>query len=217
MELGLPDYSQTGTSGVMLFRASQRQDALKCKFQNALRSVGSSADSLARNLLQVNVNLSAIMSPLENKISANAALGINSSACNASWTESIRASSEARPANQKIILLVEDDRFVRSGAQLILSAAGHVVLVAQNAIEARQVFADHAGSIDLLLSDIVLPGESGCELARELRSQQPQLTALFMTGYADQMQNPEWSTSAHLSKPFSSSALLAAVRKSTLP
>jgi len=64
----------------------------------------------------------------------------------------------------RTILLVEDEAFVREVAYEVLSRAGYRVLTAGNATEALQAFREHAGAVQLLLTDVVLPDRNGCDL-----------------------------------------------------
>jgi two-component system cell cycle sensor histidine kinase/response regulator CckA len=67
----------------------------------------------------------------------------------------------------------------------LLERLGYVVLLAAGATEARHVFDAHP-SIDLLLTDVVMPGESGPELVEQLRLQRPSLKVIYMSGYTDE-------------------------------
>jgi DNA-binding response OmpR family regulator len=114
-------------------------------------------------------------------------------------------------ARGEIILFVEDETFVREVTSEVLLAAGYEVLIAANAVEARQLYELHSGAVNLLLTDIVLPGETGRELAARLSHEDPRMKILFVTGYPEQMkmvQGQEW-----LAKPFSASALLEKVKQ----
>lgn len=103
------------------------------------------------------------------------------------------------------ILLVEDDPFVRSVTALILEAAGHLTFSAGDAWQAREWCVAHAPDIDLLITDIILPGTGGLEFADEFSQLCPQAERLFMTGHA------QLAEKHHLQKPFCSAALLEAV------
>ncbi|HET7565549.1 MAG TPA: response regulator [Gemmatimonadaceae bacterium] len=83
------------------------------------------------------------------------------------------------------ILIVEDDAGIRALACRILSASGHVVLEAANSEQAFRIAEEHASSIDLLVTDVVLSGMNGRELADRLRSDQQALNVLYMSGYTD--------------------------------
>ncbi len=106
------------------------------------------------------------------------------------------------------ILLVEDEDFVREVTCEILRASGYKVLSTQNAVEAMKQHEQSNGQIDLLLTDIVLPGESGRGLAERLKQGDPELRILFMTGYSEQLGLRIRHDCDCLSKPFSSAVLL---------
>lgn len=113
------------------------------------------------------------------------------------------------------ILVVEDDAFVRDPTCDILEAGGYQVLRARNATEARAAFRRQQGSVQLLLSDVVLPGQSGPKLANDLRSSVPAVKILFISGYANSVTEygPTTGQMAYLPKPFSAAALLGKVRE----
>jgi CheY-like chemotaxis protein len=110
---------------------------------------------------------------------------------------------------EETILLVEDEAMVRALARRVLERQGYRVLEAQAADEARRIFDGPDGpEIDLLLSDVVMPGKSGPELAVELQGLRPELNVLFMSGY----------TGTHLTqqgvlKPFHPDALVRRIRR----
>jgi DNA-binding NtrC family response regulator len=83
------------------------------------------------------------------------------------------------------ILLVEDEEAVRELASMILSAKGYTVLAAENSREAERLSVEHAGEIQLLLTDIVMPGTGGRELAQRILAKNPQARVLYMSGYTD--------------------------------
>ena len=118
----------------------------------------------------------------------------------------------ARPRGATI-LLVEDEAAVRDLTERMLRAAGHRVLAAATPSQAVALFAEHAGDIDLLLTDIVMPEMHGPVLAQRLVAERPGLPVLFMSGYSAAMPASEIATGtvAFLAKPFSSSRLIAAV------
>jgi len=114
-------------------------------------------------------------------------------------------------AGAETILFVEDEAFVREVAGQILRSAGYEVLTANDAAAAARAYDLQCGQVDLLLSDVVLPGENGHALARRLRRTSPELKVLLITGYAEQMEAQE--TGACLGKPFSGAVLLRRVRQ----
>ena len=83
------------------------------------------------------------------------------------------------------ILVVEDNQTVRKLVQRILEDWGYKVLVAQQGEEALQICARREGAIDLLLTDVVMPGMNGCELAEYLTAMRSEMKVIFMSGYAD--------------------------------
>ncbi len=114
------------------------------------------------------------------------------------------------------ILLVEDDPLVRSVAARTLRDCGYTVLEAADADEALSRVEQTNTSIDLLLTDVVLPKLGGGELARRLREARPELRVLYTSGFTDNMvaqQGVLASGGAFLSKPYTPSALAAKIRE----
>jgi PAS domain S-box-containing protein len=91
---------------------------------------------------------------------------------------------EEPPSGSETILLIEDNARVRELARRALQRRGYAVLEAENGAQALQLAAQHPGSIDMLLADVVLPGLSGMALVEQLLRVQPGLKTLFMSGYA---------------------------------
>jgi len=83
------------------------------------------------------------------------------------------------------ILLAEDEAGVRNITRSILSQSGYNVIIAENGIEAMQRFEEYSGDINMLLTDVIMPLMSGRELAEKMRSKQPDLKILFISGYTD--------------------------------
>lgn len=111
----------------------------------------------------------------------------------------------------RTILLVEDEELVREVASEVLRTAGYRVLSATNAGEALQFYYEADHDIDLLVTDVILPGENGRALAEKLRRENPLLPVLLETGYAEQMVRETGEQC--LAKPFSSEDLLGRVRE----
>jgi two-component system cell cycle sensor histidine kinase/response regulator CckA len=84
------------------------------------------------------------------------------------------------------VLLVEDETGVRLLSRRILERGGYRVLEASNGDAAERIFAEHGATIDLVVSDVVMPGCGGPELVARLRIQAPALRVLYMSGYAEQ-------------------------------
>jgi signal transduction histidine kinase/ActR/RegA family two-component response regulator len=114
------------------------------------------------------------------------------------------------------VLLVEDADDVRVFARTCLQQEGYTVLEARNATEAIALAENRGNAIQLLLSDVVMPGFSGLELAEELINTRPQLRVLMMSGYSDEAFGKEAELpkgSSFLAKPFTRDKLLAKVRE----
>jgi two-component system, cell cycle sensor histidine kinase and response regulator CckA len=120
---------------------------------------------------------------------------------------------EATLRGSELILFVEDEAFVREVTREVLSSAGYTVLATRNASEALTQYAMHGTAVDLLLTDMILPGETGRVLAERLRRWNPQLRVLFVTGYTEQMAVPGQNGMECLAKPFSTTALLTKIRQ----
>jgi two-component system, cell cycle sensor histidine kinase and response regulator CckA len=114
------------------------------------------------------------------------------------------------------ILLAEDDPSVRTLLHDELRKFGYKVVEAKNGIEACLLAAQQAGTLDLLLTDMVMPGMGGRELAQHLAALKPDLRVLFMSGYTDDvgiLTGLGEGTTAFLQKPFTPAALAQTVRK----
>lgn len=125
-----------------------------------------------------------------------------------------RASSST-PSRSETILLVEDEAVVRRAAAAILRRAGYTILEASNGADALAIADCHPSSIDLLLTDVVMPGMSGPELARRLADVRPKVAVLYMSGYTANVIGREGRLDADvafLEKPFTPNHLLEKVR-----
>ena len=113
------------------------------------------------------------------------------------------------------ILLVEDNAPIREAAKRILSEGGYRVLEAGTGAEAIALSRKHKVGIDLLLADVVMPGMSGRDLARQMRSDRPELHILHMTGFETQDERPvdPHDPVVFFRKPFTGAALLEKVRE----
>jgi len=113
------------------------------------------------------------------------------------------------------ILVVEDEPSVRTLVRDELRKLGYRVLEAKSGIEACLLATQQAGSLQLLLTDVVMPGMGGRELAQHLSAIKPDLRTLFMSGYTDDvgiMAGQEEGTTSFLQKPFTPEVLAHAVR-----
>ncbi len=114
------------------------------------------------------------------------------------------------------ILLVEDDAGVRGFTTRVLTEAGYTVLPARTGEEALELFSNTGLNVDLLVTDLVLPGINGHALAERLVAERPGLRVLYTSGYAEQAivrRGLADSLDTLLSKPFSPVALASKVRE----
>jgi DNA-binding NtrC family response regulator len=122
-------------------------------------------------------------------------------------------------SRRRIILLVEDEPFVREATCSILEAAGFEVLPAQDAQEAMRIHEECKWRIDLVMSDMVLPGRSGEQLGQDLRERSPEAVVLITSGYGNaeyELEAPE-SRTYFLAKPYSRRTLLEKIEKILAP
>jgi len=112
----------------------------------------------------------------------------------------------------KTILLVDDEQSVRSIVVKILRRANYKVLEAENGEDAITIAESHPDKIDLLISDMFMPGLRGPEVAQALAPKCPGLRVLFISGYADRDLRSGVPAGANfLNKPFSGKELASAV------
>jgi signal transduction histidine kinase len=126
------------------------------------------------------------------------------------------AAAPPLPRGSETILLVEDEEAVRDLALEILRGQGYTVLSARHGAEAMLICEQHDGTIDLLLTDVVMPGMSGIGLAERLAARRPRVRILFTSGYAGDRLGQRRFTgdpSELLQKPFTPEALLQRVRR----
>jgi two-component system cell cycle sensor histidine kinase/response regulator CckA len=122
----------------------------------------------------------------------------------------VKLARKEAPRGTESVLLVEDEDSVRRLVRKFLEQCGYVVLEARNAAAAMRISECFPGTIHVLLTDVIMPGMSGCELAQRLSRNRPAMKVLFMSGYAADAELPAEITQrkAHLlNKPFSRSAL----------
>jgi two-component system cell cycle sensor histidine kinase/response regulator CckA len=120
------------------------------------------------------------------------------------------------PRGTETVLLAEDEGDVRELAKEFLEASGYTVIEARNGQEALKLAAEHSGEIDLLVSDLVMPGMTGQQLAALLQQSDSGLRVVFMSGYSEHAaaEAAQAGSSVRiLTKPFNRGALLRAVRE----
>ena len=117
--------------------------------------------------------------------------------------------------NQETILLVEDEPVLRELARTVLQSYNYKVLEASHGVEALQVFEEHQGTVDLLLTDMVMPeGMTGRELAEKLRTAKPELKIIYTSGYSADVMGPDLESmnAMFLQKPYPPPQLAQIVR-----
>jgi PAS domain S-box-containing protein len=117
-------------------------------------------------------------------------------------------------AGPRSILVAEDEPAVLTLIKRVLSGAGYTVRSASTGAEAMAIVGTHGGAIDLLVSDAVMPGMAGVELARQLRIERPGLPILFVSGWAGEAFERDWAGEPAvdlLLKPFEVAELLERV------
>lgn len=110
------------------------------------------------------------------------------------------------------ILLVEDEDSLRNMTKLILESNGYNVIEARDGTQALRLSSAHAGTIDLLLTDIVMPGMTGLAVAEQLHRERPETKIAFMSGYADPEQLREVGPAEMIEKPTTPEGLLLRLR-----
>ncbi len=120
-----------------------------------------------------------------------------------------------RPQGMESVLLVEDEEKVRLVVRRMLIKQGYTIFEAASAEEALKIFESDHPDVDLLLTDVVMPGMTGRELALVVRRKRPELKILFMSGYADSLVVQKGSLELgqeFMEKPFTADMLARKVR-----
>ncbi len=126
------------------------------------------------------------------------------------------AKAEKQPRGMGTILVAEDEDALRQAMSGYLSSLGYTVLEAGSGKQALSVASQHEGHIDLLLTDLVMPGMSGTELAQTLGSLRPEMKTICMSGYSDDVtlrHGIQELSATFLNKPFSLGLLARKVRE----
>jgi two-component system cell cycle sensor histidine kinase/response regulator CckA len=122
----------------------------------------------------------------------------------------------AAASGSETILLAEDEEALRRLSARILEQRGYTVIAAETATEAVRIAERNGRTIDLLLTDVVMPELSGAALAERVSELLPDIRVLFMSGYADDVVTRNGSLtegSGFLEKPFSANELATKVRE----
>jgi two-component system, cell cycle sensor histidine kinase and response regulator CckA len=119
-----------------------------------------------------------------------------------------------RMASARTLLIVEDDPMVREVTALTLETEGYAILVAGDGKEALEILAQNP-SVDLLLTDVIMPGMSGFVLAEHAKRLRPSLPVLYVSGYADEgMKNDSGvGLDEIIRKPFRAPQLTAEIER----
>ena len=120
------------------------------------------------------------------------------------------------PRGSELVLLVEDEASVRALARRVLEKRGYTVLEARDGTEALAIAARRGDEVDLLLTDVVMPGMGGRELATALTRARPRIKVLFTSGHTEDevlRRGISAQTQAFLPKPFSPRELATRVRE----
>jgi len=124
-------------------------------------------------------------------------------------------SGSGRLQGAEVVLIAEDNEGLRELACDILRSFGYTVLEAQDAAQALQIASAREGPIDVLITDVIMPGLNGRELAERLKTLRPEIKVLLMSGYTDDILSRHQVLDAgleFLEKPFTPQALAAKVR-----
>src|SRR5260370_23159612 len=127
----------------------------------------------------------------------------------------VRPVSEA-PRGTETILLAEDEQDVREVAREFLESGGYMVIEARDGADALNSVEKHEGAIDLLVTDMVMPGMTGQELTARLLENRPEIRVLYQSGYSERAAVDSGrgdSSMRLLAKPFNRWALLRAVHE----
>ena len=116
-----------------------------------------------------------------------------------------------QPGSERCVLVVDDEEAVRRLVCTILERAGFAVLEARNGAEALDAFQQHRGGIDLLLTDILMPGMAGTELAENIRKMDANIPTLFMSAFCDTL-DPQMKQFGCIAKPFTNTELIDTIQ-----
>jgi PAS domain S-box-containing protein len=128
----------------------------------------------------------------------------------------VEAPLELAPVERGLetILVVEDEEAVRKLVRAALERNGYRVLLAADGVEALKIISSHDGPLDLVIADLIMPGMNGTELALKVKERLPKAEVLFISGYAEDLQQfGEIDERSFLQKPFAPRLLARKVRE----
>jgi two-component system, cell cycle sensor histidine kinase and response regulator CckA len=127
---------------------------------------------------------------------------------------SVEPTLPERPVGgHETILVVDDEPTILVALGQMLRAMGYRVLTAPDAVRARRMFDEARGAVDLLLTDVSMPGGSGLDLARDLLERSPTLRALVMSGYLDAASSEALPRTGFVDKPFTRTSISRRIRE----
>jgi two-component system cell cycle sensor histidine kinase/response regulator CckA len=123
--------------------------------------------------------------------------------------------ADSVPPGRGTVLVVDDDDAVRKTTARLVRSLGYQVLDASSGAQAFARCAAHGARIDLLLCDIVMPGEDGLDVASALMKARPELRVVFMSGYSKDVRDPRLTGASFLQKPFGRQELAQKLAEAT--
>jgi PAS domain S-box-containing protein len=131
-------------------------------------------------------------------------------------TETPEPEQPSVAGGKETLLLVEDEAPVRESVRRLLEWHGYTVIEARNGADALEIYEGDEEGIDLVLTDLIMPGMGGHELVERLRSRNPELPVVFMSGYADKAMTSNGVVregTAYVEKPFTVELLMQRLRE----
>ena len=116
--------------------------------------------------------------------------------------------TESEIASRKTILLAEDESLLRELGETILRQAGYKVVTAPGAQELRALVSEYSDPVDLLLTDVIMPGLGGQELVALVKRRWPDIRILYMSGYSSEEIDNLDRDAGFLQKPFTPGELM---------
>lgn len=110
------------------------------------------------------------------------------------------------------VLLAEDSEAIRSLVLAVLRGEGHTILVAEDGDQAIELLESHIGKIDILLSDIFMPGMNGLELAKRIRGIRPDIHVILMSAHSPELLSLDLNWH-FMQKPFPPKALVEKINQ----